>query len=158
MAEKEADIPGVVAPPVLIYLVPMGAGFCLDFFLIPLSTGLPGLLLSIVGAVLILLALVLIFPALFDFRRAGTDSRPWKETSAIVATGPYRITRNPMYLGFTLIMLAAGLMLDTLWILMLLPPVLLVMRQGVILREERYLEHKFGQAYLDYKSRVRRWL
>ncbi|HEU5040160.1 MAG TPA: isoprenylcysteine carboxylmethyltransferase family protein, partial [Gemmatimonadales bacterium] len=76
----------------------------------------------------------------------------------LVTDGPYRFTRNPMYLGFTLWYLAGTAWVNSLWLLVLLPVVLLVMQRGVITREEAYLERRFGREYTEYRARVRRWL
>lgn len=96
--------------------------------------------------------------AIRTFRAAGTQIQTNQPTTAIVATGPYRFSRNPIYTGMFLglIGLAAGF--DSLWILAMLIPFYLVIRYGVVAREEAYLERKFGSAYLGYKTRVRRWL
>ncbi len=96
--------------------------------------------------------------ALVAFHRADTRPEPWKPTTALVTSGPYRFTRNPMYLGFTLLYLGLALWFGGYWTLMLLPPVLVVMIHGVIRREEAYLSRLFGTEYDDYRQRVRRWL
>ncbi|SMF12843.1 Protein-S-isoprenylcysteine O-methyltransferase Ste14 [Tistlia consotensis] len=148
---------GVVAPPPLIYLAALLLGLGLDRLL-----GLPGLGLGsglrlALAAACGLVGLALAAPALLGFRRAGTQVEPWKPSSALVTGGPYRWTRNPMYLGLTLVYLAAALVAGSAAALVLLAPLLLVVRYGVIGREERYLEALFGQPYRDYKARVRRW-
>ena len=91
-------------------------------------------------------------------RRAQTPVDPYSPSTAIVVEGPYRYTRNPLYLALTLFYLALASIVNSVWPLLLLPLVLLVIQRGVIAREERYLEQKFGEQYLRYKSRVRRWL
>jgi protein-S-isoprenylcysteine O-methyltransferase Ste14 len=96
--------------------------------------------------------------AMRSFARAKTAIVPYNTTTTIVPTGPYRFSRNPMYVAMAVIQAAFAVMFATAWILILLPPVLLFIRRGVIAREERYLESKFGAGYLDYKNRVRRWL
>jgi len=93
-----------------------------------------------------------------SFQRRGTAVEPWKPTTAIVTTGPYRITRNPAYLGMALLYIGIALLADSLWALAPLPVVLVLIDRGVIAREERYLERKFGAEYVDYRSRVRRWV
>jgi protein-S-isoprenylcysteine O-methyltransferase Ste14 len=90
--------------------------------------------------------------------RAGTNVLPTKPTLAIVTDGPFRFTRNPLYLGNAIFYLGLALLFNALWPLVLFVPMLLVIHWGVIRREERYLEAKFGEAYLAYKARVRRWL
>ena len=146
---------GVLAPPPLIY-----AGFlllglllhrCYPIQLLPPRFALP------LGLFTLLLGLVAL-PALHAFRRADTRPEPWKATTALVTTGPYRFSRNPMYLGFTLLYVGISLWVNAAWPPLLLPFLLGVMHYGVILREEGYLERLFGAEYRAYRQRVRRWL
>ena len=97
-------------------------------------------------------------PAMRRFQLAGTQLPPFRPTSAIVTEGPFRFTRNPMYIGMTVLYVGLAIGFDLIWALILLPAVLLVIRFYVIAREERYLEAKFGEEYLAYKRGVRRWL
>lgn len=90
-------------------------------------------------------------------RQAGTDVRPDKPTSSLIVEGPYRFSRNPIYLGFTLFYSGITALANSLPSDLLLPFVLVVMRRGVIEREEHYLERIFGEEYLRYKASVRRW-
>jgi protein-S-isoprenylcysteine O-methyltransferase Ste14 len=94
----------------------------------------------------------------FTMRRAGTNVIPSQPALAIVSNGPFRFTRNPIYLANAAIYLALALIFNTLWPFLLFVPMLLVLQWGIIRREERYLEAKFGEPYLAYKARVRRWL
>ena len=110
------------------------------------------------GGALLLAGLALLASFNMAFQRKGTAVEPWKPTTAIVTTGPYRLTRNPAYLGMALIYAGIAVMSDAFWTLAPLPLVLLIIDRAVIAREERYLERKFGQEYLDYKRSVRRWL
>ncbi len=96
--------------------------------------------------------------AVVTMRQAGTRVETYKPTTAIVADGPYRVTRNPIYLGLFLGQTGFAIGFDNLWLLAMLVPFILVIRYGVIAREEAYLERKFGAVYLGYKSRTRRWL
>jgi protein-S-isoprenylcysteine O-methyltransferase Ste14 len=96
--------------------------------------------------------------AIIAFRRAGTRPEPWKPVTAFVTSGPYRFTRNPMYVGFTLIYLGVAAMVNTAWPLWFLPAIFLTMHFGVVRREEAYLERRFGDDYRAYRDRVRRWL
>jgi protein-S-isoprenylcysteine O-methyltransferase Ste14 len=91
-------------------------------------------------------------------KRAGTNVDPREPTTAIVTGGPYRFTRNPLYLSMTLVYAGITALANALPAALLLPAVLAFMRRGVIEREERYLERKFGDEYMDYKARVRRWI
>ncbi len=92
------------------------------------------------------------------FRRSGQSVSPWKGTPAILERGPFRITRNPMYLQMVLACVGFSVILSNLWILALTPVCGLILQALSILPEEAYLERKFGEPYLDYKRRVRRWL
>ena len=96
--------------------------------------------------------------AIVTFRSAGTRVETTEPTRAIVTHGPYRFTRNPIYVGMFLGQTGLAIGFDNLWILAMLIPFYLVLRYGVVAREEAYLERKFGDVYSDYKSRVRRWL
>jgi protein-S-isoprenylcysteine O-methyltransferase Ste14 len=92
-----------------------------------------------------------------QFRRAGTDVRPDQPTTALVTDGIYRYSRNPLYIAQALIYAGIALAADSLWALALLVPTLIVIRYGVIAREEAYLERKFSDDYRRYKTAVRRW-
>ncbi|MET0497714.1 MAG: isoprenylcysteine carboxylmethyltransferase family protein [Steroidobacteraceae bacterium] len=92
------------------------------------------------------------------FKRHGTSPDPAHETTAIIDTGPFRFSRNPVYVTMALLQAAVGCLLNNEWILLLTLPALLVIHYVVVLREEAYLERRFGQVYLAYKARVRRWL
>jgi protein-S-isoprenylcysteine O-methyltransferase Ste14 len=149
------DIPGIVAPPPLLYGAGLGIGFLIDHWY-P-RTFLPSRAAHPLGIALFGLGLFGLI-AIFGFRRAGTSPNPWMPTQRLVTSGIYRITRNPMYIGFTLWYLAVTCWFNSLWPLVVLPVVVIVMHFGVILREERYLEGKFGEEYREYRGRVRRWV
>ena len=90
--------------------------------------------------------------------RADTNVDPYASTTALVTGGPFRFTRNPLYLALTLLYTGIASLLNALWPTLLLPIALWIMRRGVIDREERYLSEKFGEAYFQYRRRVRRWI
>jgi protein-S-isoprenylcysteine O-methyltransferase Ste14 len=146
---------GVVAPPPLIFGVPLISGLLLDRWR-PLPF-LPPEWAPRIG-IPIFLGLFVGFPAVLAFRRAATSPNPWRPATALVTSGPYRFTRNPMYLGMLLLYLGGSCWGNSLWPLFFLPLVLWVMQAGVIAREESYLEERFGEAYRQYRARVRRWL
>lgn len=150
------DISGVIAPPPLIFLAGLAAGFGLEA-LLP-ATSLPDALAWIAGGVLLVAGIALLVSFERSFHRKGTAANPWRPTTAIVSDGAYGLTRNPAYVGMTLVYIGIALLAEALWVLLPLPLVLLVIDRGVIAREERYLERKFGSEYLDYKTRVRRWI
>lgn len=91
-------------------------------------------------------------------RRSGTPVHPDRPTTAIVKDGPFRFTRNPLYLSLMLLYGGLSVLFNSLWPLILLPLLFAAFHFGMVLREERYLERKFGEEYLGYRSRVRRWL
>jgi protein-S-isoprenylcysteine O-methyltransferase Ste14 len=92
------------------------------------------------------------------FRSTGQDPAPWEPTPEVVSTGIYRFTRNPMYVGMGLLQAGIGIGFASAWILLLVPISLAVVYWTAVRHEEAYLEGKFGEAYLGYKERVRRWL
>ena len=110
------------------------------------------------GIVFIALFLLLGISANVTFRRAGTPANPFAETKALAQHGPYRFTRNPMYLGLVLMTVGFALVMNSMWIVLMAVPILLLLRNLVIVKEERYLEGLFGDEYRAYRQRVRRWL
>ena len=155
-ASPPRDSAGVVAPPPLIYLGGLAVGFALEA-LLP-GTSVPAAVRWVLGGRSARRWRGLLGSFNTAFQRKGTAVEPWKPTTAIVTTGPYRLTRNPAYLGMALVYIGIALLADALWVLVPLPVVLLIIDRMVIAREERYLERKFGQEYLDYKGRARRWI
>ena len=148
--------PGLRVHPPVIYLAALLAGIGFNhLWPIRLLAGRWG---AVIGAVLVVAGVAIMPPVLMRFRRADTPFNAHKAASALITDGPYRFSRNPAYVALTLWYLGLGFLLSNGWILLLAIPVLLVMDQWVIRREERHLETKFGEAYLRYKSRVRRWL
>jgi len=110
------------------------------------------------GAVLIAGAALLFVPAVRQFRAAGTPLPGDRPSTAVVRSGPYRFSRNPIYVAFSLLHLGIATWADSVWLLATLAIAVAVMALVVIPREERYMARKFGDAYLDYKRRVRRWV
>ena len=156
MSENDKDHAGVIFPPPLIYGGFLLIGFVIDFFW-PIPV-LPDIVQYAVGGVLIVLALTIVIPALILFRKGGTAVRPDRPTTAIITSGPFRFTRNPFYLALTVLYAGIAIITDSVWVMGLLIPVLLIMNRGVIAREEKYLDGKFGEEYRRYKETVRRWL
>jgi protein-S-isoprenylcysteine O-methyltransferase Ste14 len=155
-AAEAGDTAGVVAPPPLIYLAGLIVGFGLEA-LLP-GASVPGVVRWVGGGVLVVAGATLLASFNTAFSRKGTAAEPWKPTTAIVTGGPYRFTRNPAYLAMALLYIGIALLAGALWVLVPLPVVLVVIDRGVIAREERYLERKFGREYTDYKAGVRRWI
>ena len=155
-ARGAPDNPGVVAPPPLIYAGALALGLVANK-LYPMAF-LPRAVSRVLGLPLIFGGLTIGLLGFREMRRAETNVDPYKPATAIVTEGPYRFTRNPLYVGMTLVYSGITALFNALPAAMLLPLALAVMRRGVIEREERYLERKFGDEYLAYKARVRRWL
>ena len=152
------DNPGVIAPPPLIYFGFLFLGWGLGRLVGDYDLGLTVDWRRGVAITLVVGGLLLDGMAAGTFRRFGTAPEPWKPSTALVEAGPYKFSRNPIYVGFAITYLGLAVAMDSLWALALLIPCLVVVDRGVIVREERYLEAKFGQPYRDYKARVRRWL
>jgi protein-S-isoprenylcysteine O-methyltransferase Ste14 len=152
------DNAGVIAPPPLLYGAALAAGLALDFLVLRVPTGLPAALRFGLATICVLAAIVLVGGALTGFRRAGTPAEPWRSSTAIVTDGVYGYTRNPMYVAMALFYGAIAVAADSLITLLVLIPLLIVVHYGVVLREERYLERKFGDEYRRYKLAVRRWI
>jgi protein-S-isoprenylcysteine O-methyltransferase Ste14 len=117
-----------------------------------------GSALTVAGLALVLAGIALTVWSVVTFRRAHTTVIPWEQVSAMVTTGPFRWSRNPIYLADAIAYLGGTLLIHSWWPLLALPGVLLVMRRKVIDREERYLAKRFGDGYREYQLRVRRWL
>lgn len=154
------DIAGVVAKPPLIYGAALLVGGVVGRLFPSLAwpSGWPTGGALVAGLVLLALGILLMAAGVLQFKRHGTPVPTDQPTTALVTTGVYGFSRNPLYLALTAIYLGVALLLPSLPALILILPVLVVMRYGVIAREERYLETKFGDAYRAYKARVRRWI
>jgi protein-S-isoprenylcysteine O-methyltransferase Ste14 len=150
------DNPGVIAPPPLIYAGPLAVGLLLNLKF-PLRF-MPRKVAAILGVTLIGASVALVSQAFQRMRRAGTNVNPTEPATVLVTEGPFKFTRNPLYLSLTLFYAGVATLVNALWAMLLLPIVLFVVNREVIEREERYLERKFGEQYMKYKGRVRRWI
>ena len=155
---NDKEHPGVIAPPPFIYAAFLLAGWAIDKWLGTPILPVDAMVRKGLALALIIGGLGVEFWAAGLFSKAGTNVVPYKPATALVTDGPFRFSRNPMYLGFLLTYLGLALGLNSPVALLLALPCMVVMTWGVVLREERYLEGKFGQPYRDYKARVRRWL
>jgi len=153
-ATQPGPNPGLLRPPV-IFLCAILLGIALHWAwplkFMPRNVGLLGLLVTVCAVVLFLLSYR-------EFRAAGTSVRGSERTSTIVRTGPYRFSRNPIYVAFILFVLGLSVWLNNLWLLVTLVPAVGIITMVVIPREERFLERNFNDQYSSYKARVRRWL
>lgn len=153
---KKPDHPGVKIPPPLCYSLFLAVGIGLNSDWMNGDYGsLPQIL---IGAVFVLVGLMVTIPEALNHKKAGTNVEPWKPTTTIIDTGLYAYSRNPIYVGMTVFYLGISIIAFSLIALLLLPLCLLVIQAHVIAREESYLEEKFGNEYLAYKARVRRWI
>lgn len=159
MEKTKKDTPGVIAPPPLIFLSGLILGGIIQWFRpIYIFPAKYLFLARSAGVLLIVFGLGIILAAKIKMQKAKTNIEPWKPTNAIISDGIYSFSRNPIYAAMISIYLGAALIFNAVWFLPFLVPVLTAMIYGVILREERYLEKKFGAEYLDYKKKVRRWI
>ena len=148
--------PGVSIHPPLIYAGSILAGLGIDRIRpLPMPLGLHGLLYS---GILLALVLVLAGLCIYEFYKADTDVRPDRPDSTLITSGPYCHSRNPLYIGLTLVQVAVAMWFDNAWVLAMTAVSVVVISRYAIRREEHYLERRFGAAYLDYKQRVRRWI
>ena len=146
----------VIAKPPAIYFISILAGILLQIiYSLPI---LPFFGLRVVGLLLIGLGLGLSIWGDREFKRHDTAVNPDQPPTILVTTGLYRFSRNPMYVGLTLLQLGLALTLNSWWLVLTLVPALIMMSRGVIDREEQFLAAKFGKRYIDYKNSVRRWL
>lgn len=150
------DSPGVVVFPPVLYIGTFFLGVTLHF-LWPMHLS-SSIWVRVAGAVLALSSGLTARWAARTMKRAGTNILPNKPTVTIVTEGPFRFSRNPLYVTNALFYLGLTLIFNLVWPLVLFVPMVIVIHWGIIRREERYLEMKFGDAYLAYKARVRRWL
>ena len=152
----DPDSPHVLIPPPLLYLLGLAVGFILHL-LAPRSV-VPRPLAYVLAIVFLVAGIWLGSWARLHLKRRGTAVDPRRPTTALVTDGPYRYSRNPLYLRVTLLYLGFAFLVNDVWFLAVLPVVLIVLYFGIISREERYLEAKFGDDYRAYKANVRRWL
>jgi protein-S-isoprenylcysteine O-methyltransferase Ste14 len=152
----EGDRPGVPIAPPLLFVLPILASPALEWF-VPTSF-VHGAFRWILGAIFLVAGLGLNIGGFVTQKRAGTDPIPFNPSTHIAVHGPYRFSRNPMYIGLALLTLGIAVLCDCAWILLAVPIGLVLIDRLIITREERYLERKFGEEYLSYKRRVRRWI
>jgi protein-S-isoprenylcysteine O-methyltransferase Ste14 len=156
---RDATTASVVTRPPLLYLACVLLGFALDRVL-PLPLDVPGTapMQRLAGGGLILLGVAIVSVGLRNFSRAATPFRTTQPVRTLVTAGIHGWSRNPIYVGLFLVYAGIGIAARSPWIFILALPLAITMRYGVVAREEQYLERRFGDAYRDYRARVRRWL
>ena len=156
VAPRAPDTLGPVLHPLLFPVGVLVVGLLLQHF-VPFA-GMPHALTLPLGTLFLALGAAFMIGGARSFRRAGTSPNPTRPTTALVSDGLYRFTRNPMYVGISLVYTGLALLFHSAWALLLVVLVVGLLDVAVIRREERFLEARFGAAYTDYKRRVRRWL
>ena len=156
MNDPAATAQVVIRPP-LAWALAVMAAFALDW-LMPLPFMPAAVPAGWLGGAVVVVALALFAWAIVTITRAGSNVPTNTPTISIVDTGPYRFTRNPIYLGMMLALVGLAIAFDSAWLLVTLVPFALVIRYGVVAREEAYLERRFGEVYRRYRARVGRWL
>ena len=159
MAAPADDSPGVPIPPPLMFVLGFVAGLLADGVVPVRLLGTARRAAAVwTGWGAIAAGLILMFWGILTFARSRTAVMPHLPASRLVTSGPYRLTRNPMYVGITLAYVGIALLIDTAWPVLLLPLVLALLFVVVVRREERYLERAFGDAYRSYRRLVSRWV
>jgi protein-S-isoprenylcysteine O-methyltransferase Ste14 len=154
--DRSPDNPGVIAFPPLIWLVNAVISVLVHLFIrVPIMRYR---ICLVCGIIFIIVAPTLALSAFRTMNAAGTNVHPSEPALALVRDGPFRFTRNPMYLALCLLQVALGFFLNDWITLLFVLPLAVIFHYGVILREERYLTAKFGEPYLQYKREVRRWI
>jgi protein-S-isoprenylcysteine O-methyltransferase Ste14 len=156
MSDISSDAPSVKIIPPLVYLAGLVIGFLANIWM-PIKV-VPSLVAWTSGGILIFCGAVLTGSAVFKFKDVGTTVRPDRAASTLVIVGPYRITRNPMYLGLAFVYLGIAIAGQIIWALILLPVVLTIIQRRAIEPEEAFLERRFGADYVGYKEKVKRWI
>jgi protein-S-isoprenylcysteine O-methyltransferase Ste14 len=145
-------------PPPLVFLFGILLGLVFDSVVMPAPVPVRRAV-SVTGGLLLLAAgLSLIASARALFVRTGQSPIPWKPTPSLIGQGPYRYTRNPMYVGITLVEVGFGVAVNNLWIAVFAVPALVIVHFMAVIPEERYLTEKFGEPYRRYLAEVRRYL
>ncbi len=145
-------------PPPVAFLIGILIGVALEYLVVPAPVPV-GRAISVIGGLLLVMAGIgFIASARILFKQTGQNPVPWKPSPALISKGPYRFTRNPMYVGVTLVQLGIGLAVNNLWILLFAVPALVAVHFTAVLPEERYLSEKFGESYKAYLTKVRRYL
>ena len=143
-------------PPPLVYLLFMFAAYAAHYFY-PIGLGISSGL-NYIGVAVAMLGIFMAILVSRSFKRSETNIEPWKPTTKIISTGIYAYSRNPIYVGFCLVPVGIGIFLNSFWILISFIASAVLVYYVAISKEEAYIEEKFGEEYLHYKSKVRRWL
>ena len=153
---QEPVNPRIFPLPPIVLLLFLASGYVLQQ-LIPLGSGKPAVESVIAGNALMVIAFVIALLGAWQMFKARTTIHPGGSASALVTSGIYRRTRNPMYLSFLFFMIGFGFVMANPWMILLAPVLLLYVQERIIKREEGYLTQRFGPEYIAYRNKVRRW-
>lgn len=159
MTQSDTENTGVIMPPPIIYLLALVLALILEWmwpWSLPWAGGDP--VRFWLGGILLLAGLLINGWGVYTLSRSETAIHPNRPASRIVTSGPFRLSRNPLYMGLNVFFLGLIVLIDSLWGLLLWIPVLVIMHYGVIRREEQHLQARFGEAFREYRERVRRYL
>ena len=155
---SKIDHPGVYIPPPLFFAATFLVAVCIQQY-IPIDRAFfDSGMATILGVLIMVLGLVLLFPALYRFVKTKNTLVTIRPANTLQTTGVYAITRNPMYISLLLLYLGLSFIIGNWWNMILLPLLVIVVQEYIIKREERCLTHRFGEAFTAYKTRVRRWI
>ena len=144
-------------PPPLVFVVWLSLGVLMQRML-PCAAAIKPLTRALSAATVGLGAIALLVSTLSLFKQSGQNPAPWTPSESLIARGPYRYSRNPMYVGMTLLQVAIGLALNNVWVVVLAAPALLIIHFVAVIPEETYLATRLGEPYLRYKATVRRYI
>jgi protein-S-isoprenylcysteine O-methyltransferase Ste14 len=158
MSNEKEDGASVLVPPALLFFGCLGVAYALHW-LMPWQA-VPSFGFGRVVVVVVVSAISFVFAAwgIWILKASGTTIEPGEPTSCIVETGPYRVSRNPLYVALVLLFFSFAVLVNSIWLFAFTLVLFSLLHFGVVLPEERYLKRQFGQSYLDYCQRVRRWL
>ena len=158
MQNQPKDNAGRLIPPLLLFFICLGIGFILEYILPFHIPGISRAARISAGSLFLFASAVFVISALIVMIKNNTPFDPAKETLAIVKEGPFRFSRNPMYLSLLLLMAGIAFIKMSLWLFFTGIVLFILLKFLSIRPEEKYLSQKFGQQYIDYKNRVRRWI
>jgi protein-S-isoprenylcysteine O-methyltransferase Ste14 len=145
-------------PPPFVFLAAVLLGVAFRYVVAPAPVPVARMISAVGGTGILLCGVAIIVSARMHFVRTGQSPIPWKPSPSLILKGPYRFTRNPMYVGITLVVIGIGVAANNLWISLFALPALLTVHVIAVLPEERYLSEKFGDSYRTYLTQVRRYL
>lgn len=156
MSNIQSESVNIIAPPLILYIGTLVTGLILHAVL-PQPILSSTFVFQIIGTFFLIMSGAFARWAFVTMRRIGTSANPHKQSKVLVTSGPFQLSRNPIYLAMTGLYIAVTLIFNSLWLLVLLMPLLAIMQWGVIFREERYLSKQFGKSYSAYKASTGRW-